>query len=230
MACGPGKGLQKLNELKEGAVKAIDDLKDSAEGIMGSIDNLGSVLDEQVSKIAGGIKEMLPTIELPELPTIPDFKALLPKLPELSLQLEVGSILDKIKSSDPVQKAQAMLNLESLKDKFPNLDVDALKADILSGKIDADNLCKMVPNIEKIDGVFHVKGIPITAPEIDAEALKEFAISVDTSALTKKAEELKEAIEQTEVAKKLDIKVDKEKQTKEKEQVKSFSPHINISF
>ncbi len=231
MACGPGKGLTKLNGLKDAAMGAVDGLTSGAEGIMGSLDSLGATLDAQVSSIAGGLKEMLPTIELPELPTIPEFKIPELKLPELSLQLEVGSIINKIKSNNPLDKAQALKNLDSLQDKFPDMDLTSLTADIKAGKIDIDNLCKMVPNVEKIDGVFQIKGIPATAPEIDAESIAAFAISVDTAGLEKAASELVESVDQdklTSALANITASIDIEKVEQEKEQIKSISTFIRM--
>ena len=66
-----------------------------------------------------------------------------------------------------------------------------LKENLLSGKIDIDNLCKLVPNLEvDSEGNEIEKGVPATAPEVDAEELKSAVLKVDLSALEEKAQNL----------------------------------------
>jgi len=227
MSCGPGKGLANLNNLKEGALGAINGLTDGAQGIVDKLDSLSSTVDAQLGKLAGGIKGMIPEIEFPEitipaidLPELPEIK-----LPELSLQFEVGSVLAKLNSNNPLDKAQALLNLDSLKEKFPDVDIESLKADILSGKIDADTLCKLVPDIQKIDGEFITKGVPLTGPEIEPEkVIKTVLEQIDEKALQDAVDALPEAINAAELSDKVS------KLTEKADELADFELNIPISF
>ena len=104
--------------------------------------------------------------------------------------------MGKLNSANPLDKIQALADLEGLKEKFPDIpNVDGMIADITSGKIDLANLCKMVPNIEKdADGKQTEKGTPSTAPEIAAIELKIEIEIPDPSALTEAAKEMTEAL------------------------------------
>jgi|TARA_R110000823_G_scaffold223557_1_gene351680 hypothetical protein len=190
MSCGPGKGLGALNKVKDAMKESMGALTEGANGIMDSLDSLSADLDAKISETAGKLKELLPTIELPELPTLPQFE--LPKLeiPALSLQLEIGSVLGKLNSSNPLDKAKALLNMDSLKDKFPKMpaaELNALIADLKAGKINLENLCKLVPNVDA-DAV--EKGTPATAPEKAAEALPPAIEVVDPNKLQEAADKL----------------------------------------
>lgn len=196
MACGPGAGLTALKDKAAGLKNSLKGLTSGASGLFDNIDSLGGTLDSKLSDLGGSLKEMLPKIELPELPELPDLKLPKLKLPELSLQGEIKSVLNKLKSNNPLDKAAALKNLESLKDKFPDVNLDALKSDILNGKIDLDNLCKLVPNIEKVDGKLIEKGIPATAPEIDALKLPDPATLISASAVQETAAKLQASINQ----------------------------------
>lgn len=181
MACGPGKGLEKLNEAQVAAQEALADLQG---GIDSGIADLKGKLEAVTGEIMGSLKEMMPKIELPEIPSLniqlPELE--LPEIPQVeSLQNNIAEFINKI--NDPV----ALLRLggisgvekeiQAIKDKFgdsvPNLD--QLIADARSGKIDLENLCKAVPNVEKApDSEKTVeKGTPTTAPEVDAEPVEE---------------------------------------------------------
>ena len=180
MSCGPGKGL-------EGLQKELDAAKESLAGLQGDlaggIEDLKGKLEGLAGGVMGGMKSMMPTIELPELP---DLKIELPELelPEIpvidSLQTGIGDLLNvindplsllKIGGPDGLDKELAKLK-EKFGDKMP--DIDQLKKDLLSGKIDTDNLCKLIPNAEidqaKPDEVAE-KATPVTAPEADAEKI-----------------------------------------------------------
>ena len=157
---------------------------------------------------------------------------------EISLQLEVTSILDKINSSDPAVKAQALLNLDSLQEKFPDLsieEIEQLKADILSGKIDKDNLCKKVKDLVKEDGKVVEKGIPITAVEEPLPDETEDVVIPSVEAEQEAANNLPEAKEEKKSQEKIvNIKAKWDEAKKErdeaKEKIKSLMPYINISF
>lgn len=182
MSCGPGKGL-------EGLQKELDAAKESLAGLQGDlaggIEGLKGKLEGLAGGVMGGMKSMMPTIELPELP---DLKIELPKLelPELpvidSLQNGIGNLLEIINDPFALLKIGGPKGLDEeiakLKEKFGGKipDFDSLVGDMLSGKIDADNLCKLVPNLE-IDqanpDVVAEKATPVTAPETDAEKIPE---------------------------------------------------------
>jgi len=168
MSCGPGAGLKGLTGALDSAKGAINGaVADAEAGIAGAIEGLESALDGAVGPIVGKIKGLMPDIKLPEL-DIPDLESLLPKLPELpelpDLQKEMGALLDFGK--DPLKLLQLDKNLASIKDKFPGVDIDKLKGDLISGDLNAETLCKLVPNIK---GDIKL-GIPSKAPEADAEA------------------------------------------------------------
>ena len=120
----------------------------------------------------------------------------LPEVPPLlkSLHTDALGILKDLNSKDPLKIAQAKLDIDKLKEKFPNMSDEEfakLKENLLSGKIDIDNLCKLVPNLEvDSEGNEIEKGVPATAPEVDAEELKSAVLKVDLSALEEKAQNL----------------------------------------
>ena len=194
MSCGPGAGLIKLQLKLDAAKDKLDELTAGAEGIMGSINDLSAQLDEKIGEIGGSLKEMLPKIELPELPSLPELK--LPEVPPLlkSLHTDALGILKDLNSKDPLKIAQAKLDIDKLREKYPNMSDEEfakLKENLLSGKIDIDNLCKLVPNLEvDSEGNEIEKGVPATAPEVDAEELKSAVLKVDLSALEEKAQNL----------------------------------------
>lgn len=225
MSCGPGKGLEKLQEAQKAAQDAIAELEGN---ISGGIASLQSKLESVTGSVMGSLKEMMPQIELPEIPNLtielPTLE--LPELPQIeSLQGEIGSLINKINSPEfknklniPVPNIPGLPGLpeipglnaldkeiESIKAKFgdavPNLD--ALIEDAKSGKIDINNLCKLVPNVEKDptkEGTVE-KGAPTTAPETDAVELAAPAevptVETEVGAATiKKKEEIKAKTEQ----------------------------------
>jgi hypothetical protein len=193
MSCGPGKGLEALTKAKDALNGFTDGLTAGADGIMGKLDDLAAQADAKIGEAAAKMKEMMPNIELPEMPDLPDLK--LPELPipKMNLQLEIGSVLGKLNSDNPLEKAQALLNIDSLKDKFPNMpeaDLNALIADLKAGKIDMKNLCKLVPNIEEtVEGIVE-KGIPSTAPEAAALDLPKPEEIIDPAKVQEAADEI----------------------------------------
>jgi hypothetical protein len=204
MSCGPGKGLEKLNGAKDKLTGALDGLIDGADGIMGKIDSLAGELDSKIGALAGDLKTMLPAIELPELPEMPSLEGLLPELPELpSLQGDIKGIMGKLDSINPLEKLQALADLEGLKEKFPDIpNIDGMIGDITSGKIDLANLCKEIPNIELDElGKQIEKGIPSTAPEIAAIELEIEVTIPDPGAISAKAIEMTEALNQVNMEK-----------------------------
>lgn len=240
MACGPGKGLLQLQKLAAEAQEGVDNVKDAVEGFADNLNGAAAAMDEKLSKLIEGAKGMIPEIELPDFGdfTLPDLKLPELNLPEISLQLEVTSILDKINSNDPAVKAQALLNLESLQEKFPDLsleEIEQLKADILSGKIDKDNLCKKVKDLVKEDGKVIEKGVPITAPEESTPDETVDVVIPSVEAEQEAANNLPEAKEEKKSQDKIvNIKAKWEEARKDrdeaKEKIKSLMPHINISF
>lgn len=237
MACGPGKGLLQLQKLAAEAQEGVDNVKDAVEGFADDLNGAAAAMDAKLSKLIEGAKGMIPEIELPDFGdfTLPDLKLPELNLPEISLQLEVTSILDKINSNDPAVKAQALLNLESLQEKFPDLslkEIEQLKADILSGKIDKDNLCKKVKDLVKEDGKVTEKGVPITAPEESTPDETVDVVIPSVEAEQEAANNLPEAKEEKKSQDKIvDIKTKweeaRKKRNEAREKIKSLMPHIN---
>ena len=207
MSCGPGKGLEALTKAKDALNGFTDKLTEGADGIMGKLDDLAAEADAKIGEAAAKMKEMMPNIELPDMPDLPELKLPeLPKLPAMNLQLEIGSVLSKLNSDNPLEKAQALLNMDSLKDKFPNMpeaELNALIADLKAGKIDMKNLCKLVPNIEETAEGIIEKGVPATAPEEAAKDLPKPEEIIDPAKVQDAADEitkeLKEATESVQV-------------------------------
>jgi|TARA_R110000744_G_scaffold169069_1_gene286877 hypothetical protein len=194
MSCGPGKGLEALTKAKDALNGFTDGLTAGADGIMGKLDDLAAQADAKIGEAAAKMKEMMPNIELPEMPDLPELKLPeLPKLPAMNLQLEIGSVLGLLNSDNPLDKLKALKNMDSLKSKFPNMpeaDLNALIGDLKAGKIDIKNLCKLVPNIEEtVDGIIE-KGIPATAPEIAALDLPKPEEIVDPAKMQEAATEI----------------------------------------
>lgn len=236
MACGPGKGLLQLQKLAAQAQEGVDNVKDAVEGFADDLNGAAAAMDEKLSKLIEGAKGMLPEIDLPDFGdfTLPDLKLPELNLPEISLQLEVTTILSKLTSSNPDIKAQALKSLETLGDKFPDLpaaEIEQLKADLLSGKITPDNLCKKVKDLVKKDGKFEEKGVPITAPE---EASKDETEDIEMPKIeekTKEAEELPESKEQGNVRTllgNLSEISDQINKDEIKDQLKSLVPKIKL--
>lgn len=206
MSCGPGKGLEALTKAKDALNGFTDGLTAGADGIMGKLDDLAAGADAAIGEAAAKMKEMMPNIELPEMPDLPNLE--LPELPipAINLQLEIGSVLEKFNSDNPLEKAQALLNMDSLKDKFPDMpeaELNALIADLKAGKIDMKNLCKLVPNIEVTEEGAVEKGTPSTAPEEAAKDLPKPEEIIDPAKVQEAADEitkeLKEATESVQV-------------------------------
>jgi|TARA_R110001592_G_scaffold52070_1_gene159655 hypothetical protein len=197
MSCGPGKGLEALTKAKDALNGFTDGLTAGADGIMGKLDDLAAGADAAIGDAAAKLKEMMPNIELPDMPDLPNLE--LPELPipKMNLQLEVGGFLDLLSSNNPLDKAKALLNLDSLKDKFPSMpaaELDKLIADLKAGKIDKETLCKLVPNIEEaVDGIIE-KGIPSTAPEEAAKDLPKPEEIIDPAKVQEAAAEITEEL------------------------------------
>ena len=217
MACGPGKGLDKLKGKLDGVKDSLGELQGD---VAGGIEGLSDKLNSAAADVQSSIKEMMPTIELPELPDMPELKLPKLELPELpvmdKLQDKIGDVIGI--ASDPLSLLKIggpkglQKELDSIKAKFGDKipDFDKLQADALSGKISLDDLCKKVPNLEvdqaEPDKVIE-KGTPTTAPEVDAVEVPEpepipvspksaettpTAASVDVTADGKNRETIKE--------------------------------------
>lgn len=178
MSCGPGKGLSALTDKIDSAKESVGNLvSDAEQGIAGAIDNLDSTLNDAAGNIAAKVKGLMPSIELPEL-AIPDFESLLPELPELKIPEKLQDAMSKVTkfANDPLSAFNINdpsggidAQLKSISDKF-GLDVSKFKDKIMSGELSIDNICKLVPNVEKSpNGETITKGAPATAPETDAE-------------------------------------------------------------
>lgn len=194
MSCGPGAGLLKLKLEADKALGKVDEFINGEEGIFASLNNLATDLDGAIGDMAGSLKEMLPEIELPDLPELPDIK--LPELPAPVKKLhdDIKGVLDLVNSNNPLDKLKAIAEIDSLKEKFPNLtdeEFNKMKEELLSGKISLDSICKMIPNKEiDAEGNEIEKAVPATAPEVDAENLKKEVEKVDAGLFLDKVEEL----------------------------------------
>jgi hypothetical protein len=194
MSCGPGAGLLKLKLEADKALGKVDEFINGEEGIFASLNNLATDLDGAIGDMAGSLKEMLPEIELPELPELGDIK--LPELPAPVKKLhdDVKGILDLTNSGNPLDKLKAIGEINSLRDKYPNLtdeEFNKMKEDLLNGKISLDSICKLIPNKEvDPEGNAVEKAVPATAPEVDAENLKKEVEKVDPGALLDKVADL----------------------------------------
>lgn len=180
MSCGPNPLMAKLKDAEDAAKKAFDSLTDGADGIMGSLDSLAGDLDAQISGQLSKLKEAMPSIELPDLGsvTLPELNLPEIKAPKLSLQNDIKGLIGA-DFSNPL----TLLELESIKEKFKDsgVDFDTLSKDLISGKINVDNLCKLVPDVaKKEDGSTEKKGTPATAP---SEAGSELAKEVEAAAV-----------------------------------------------
>jgi hypothetical protein len=242
MSCGPGKGLEGLQKELDAAKEAIAGLQGD---LAGGIDGLQAKLESMAAGVMGGMKSMMPTIELPELPDLsfelPELK--LPEIPVIdSLQKGMGDLLEIINDPFALLKIGGPKGLDEeiakLKEKFGDKipDFDSLIGDLLSGKIDADSLCKLVPNLE-IDqdnpDVVAEKATPVTAPETDAEKIpepdpapvsKKAVNDVPTDAATDVTADGKTRTQQKEAA-----TVDKEIQSTRSEQVLTVSEQEELN-
>tara|TARA_R110000772_G_scaffold93369_2_gene190744 strand:- start:1805 stop:2383 length:579 start_codon:yes stop_codon:yes gene_type:complete len=174
MSCGPGLGLSAVQGKIADAVAATDALAaDVNAGITSAVSSISSTIDEQVGKVVGGVKEMMPDITLPELNiTLPTLS--LPDLlrPPVSLQTELTKLIVLLNSSSTFATDAGGLDaqLATLEGIFgDNVDMEAIKADLLSGKLNVDNICELVSNMKKTSDEDIIQlGLPVTAPEIDA--------------------------------------------------------------
>jgi len=183
MSCGKGVGLAKFGKKIDAAKDKVGNLiEDATEGLGGALDSLNSEFDDLMGDIGGGLKEMLPTIEMPEIPGFSLDGLSLPELPipKMSLQLDIMSLVGKPIGPD------TMAAFAELKKKYgdvPGVDFDKLQTDLFSGKINLDNLCKQVPNIEcDKDGNVKEKGQPSTAAEGPPPEANPLAKAVDATA------------------------------------------------
>tara|TARA_Y100001968_G_C19340802_1_gene709399 strand:- start:185 stop:889 length:705 start_codon:yes stop_codon:yes gene_type:complete len=203
MSCGKGVGLAKFGKKIDAAKDKVGNLiEDATEGLGGALDSLNSEFDDLMGDIGGGLKEMLPTIEMPEIPGFSLDGLSLPELPipKMSLQLDIMSLVGKPLGPD------TMAAFAELKKKYgdvPGVDFDKLQTDLFSGKINLDNLCKQVPNIEcDKDGNVKEKGQPSTAAEGPPPEANPLAKAIDASA------GLLDVLESP--SEKLQLKIDKE--------------------
>ena len=83
-----------------------------------------------------------------------------------------SNLLSKLNSSDTFATDSSGLDasIATLTEIFgEDVDMEAIKADMLAGKLDADNICKRVPNWKKTEDEVVVEfGVPATASEEDA--------------------------------------------------------------
>ncbi len=184
MSCGKGVGLAKFGKKLDAAKEKMGDLvADATEGLGGALDSLNAEFDALTGDIAGGLKEMLPAIEMPEIPGFSLDGLSLPELPipKMNMQLDILTLVGKPMGPDTLA---AFADLKKKYGNVPGVDFAALQADLFSGKINLDNLCKMVPNIE-VDELGNAleKGQPSTAAEKPPPIANPFAKAADASSL-----------------------------------------------
>jgi len=220
MSCGPNPKLKKLQDMAAGAKEAFGKLTEGADGIMGSLDDLAGTLDAEIGKGLGSLKEMLPEIELPsldiELPEInlPE----LPKIPNLSLQGDLMSLVNNAKLGDP----GFLSEMKSLKAKYgdiPGVDFDKIQSQLLSGELNMDNLCKLVPNVEKTaEGETKEKGTPLSSLDEAAAELPKELPKID---IQSKLDEVAESAQ---------AKLDVEFEAIQEEQMKKMEAELEAKF
>ena len=118
MSCGKGVGLAKFGKKIDAAKDKVGNLiEDATEGLGGALDSLNSEFDDLMGDIGGGLKEMLPTIEMPEIPGFSLDGLSLPELPipKMSLQLDIMSLVGKPLGPD------TMAAFAELKKKYKKL-------------------------------------------------------------------------------------------------------------
>jgi hypothetical protein len=186
MSCGPSEAMKAAAE----TVDALNAKIDAAIMDIPGMDELAN-LKENAESAAQGLMDKLsaaiPSINFPTLPN--SAKSLQDEMKEVAALIALGAL------ALPQLKDQ----LDYMKDKYSGVDVDIENlADLLrTGAMDLDNLCKLVPNIQKQGVKVEVKATPTSIPDIDpvaiirGGAIPEFPKSIDayieTSKVNKKA-------------------------------------------
>lgn len=143
MACGLNKSLESLKN----RLNSIEDFL--SDNITDSIENLSSTLEDATRPIRDEIRNIISQVDTPK-----------------SLHNIIENILEQF--DKPVDIARELAReLDQFIGLIPN--PNEIIRDILSGRIDSINICKLVPNIE-IDGDEVVlKSSPTTSSEKDAK-------------------------------------------------------------
>ena len=174
MSCGRNNKVDGVLDKIGQGIDAVDGIAaDIDKGISNAASGIASAIDSAISGIAGAVKEVMPEINLPELPALPSFN--IPDLlaPEISLQNQVCGLTRYLNNEATFDPRNSGLNaqLATIEDYFGDvIDVDKLREDLLAGRIDQNNCCKLIPNyVINAKGEIVLRGKPVTTPLYDAE-------------------------------------------------------------
>jgi len=163
MSCGPSEKLKELAAQVQAAEDKFDSLINSSP--LGKLNEIKNDALEDVNGILGKMENMIPSILNKVLSAA-----------DKTLHDDVKDLI-KFAMLGVIAKPQIEAQLEMMKSRWGNLDLgdinnfDDLRNLITSGAIDLDNLCKMIPNVEK-DGVkVVVRATPTSFPDIDPAAI-----------------------------------------------------------
>ena len=163
MSCGPSEKLKEL----AGKVQAAEDKFDAAidASPLGKINDIKNEALEAVNGVMGKMENMIPSIINKVLSDS-----------DKTLHQDTKDLI-KLIMLGVLKKDEIEAKLEGMKNKWGNVDLgdiknfDDLKRLIMSGAIDLDSLCKLVPNIEKEGTVVTVRATPTSFPDIDPAAI-----------------------------------------------------------
>jgi hypothetical protein len=159
MSCGIDLGLNLVKSLTGGLVTQVKGLINTGAGALATnINALKSLANTQLNTIANSILSSLP------LPTS--------LLPAASLISDMTALIAL--ANNPAAFASQITNIIKTYGNIPGVDIQGLATDILSGKINLDNVCSLVPNVEKlITGEIVKKGIIPVPPTLPVLKLPE---------------------------------------------------------
>ena len=163
MSCGPSEKLKELADKVQAAEDKFDAAVNSSP--LGKINDIKNDALDTVNGVMGKMENMFPSIINKVLS--PANKTLHDDVKDLLKFVILGHFaLPQIKNQ-----------LDYMKEKWGNVDLgdirnfDDLHNLLMSGAIDLDSLCKLVPNIEKEGVEITVKGVPTSFPDIDPAAI-----------------------------------------------------------
>lgn len=163
MSCGPSEKLRELAAQVKAAEDKFDSLINSSP--LGKLNEIKNDALEDVNGILGKMENMIPSI-LNKVLSAAD-KTLHDDVKDLIKFIMLGVI------AKPRIEAQ----LAWMKARWGNLDLgdiknfDNLRNLLINGAIDLDNLCKLIPNVEKEGVNVIVRATPTSFPDIDPAAI-----------------------------------------------------------
>lgn len=166
MSCGPAQLLKDLAATTDQAL----DIADKAANLLpyGVASIAGFVEAQMIAKINEQVALIKEFIDNP----LAALGGLIPGLPaEINALIEQGKAFEEAlgPAIDTVKGVAATaLYVKDLKDKYSDVDVDIDNVVGLMEELgnDLDMLCKIVPNIQDVDGELVVKGFPVSFPDI----------------------------------------------------------------